>query len=218
MRTRMLRRRSIASQPVPSDSLAPPDAVAVDTARTSVTKQQQILDAVLAVLARDGISGVSMRAVARQAGVALGLMNYYFADKTSLIAAALRRLGDQDAQLVEPQEGLPPREQLVRSLRRVVGDEFLSGDYLALRLQLWALAPVDPLFASINQEAQERYRDGLAQLVALASPHLEPEEAAQRAADILVVQNGLWLTSMLIADRDAIDRSVRRCEKIALAP
>ena len=218
MRTRTLRHRSIARQRVPSDSLATPDAVAVDTAGTSATKQQQILDAVLAVLARDGISGVSMRAVARQAGVALGLMNYYFADKTSLIAAALRRLGDQDAQLVEPQEGLPPREQLVRSLHRVVGDEFLSGDYLALRLQLWALAPVDPLFASINQEAQERYRDGLAQLVALASPHLAPEEAAQRAADILVVQNGLWLTSMLIADRDAIDRSVRRCEEIALAP
>lgn len=180
-------------------------------------KEQRILDAVLAVLAREGISGVSMRAVSREAGVALGLMNYYFSDKTSLIAAALRRLGEQDAQLVEPRAGLTPRDQLVRSLHRVVDEEFLRGDYLALRLQLWALAPVDPLFAAINQEAQERYRDGLAHLVGRASPQLGPADAARRAADILVLQNGLWLTSMLLVDREAIDRGVRRCEEIALA-
>jgi AcrR family transcriptional regulator len=181
-------------------------------------KEQLILDAVLAVLARSGISGVSMRAVAREAGVALGLMNYYFTDKTSLIAAALRRLGEQDAQLVEPQEGLGPREQLVSSLHRVVDEEFLRGDYLALRLQLWALAPVDPSFASINQEAQERYRVGLIQLVRRASPDLEPAEAERRATDILVIQNGLWLTSMLIVDQAAINRGVLRCEELALAP
>jgi AcrR family transcriptional regulator len=180
-------------------------------------KEELILDAVLTVLAREGISGVSMRAVAREADVALGLMNYYFTDKTSLIAAALRRLGEQDAKLVEPQQGLGPREQLVGSLRRVVDEEFLRGDYLALRLQLWALAPVDPSFASINQEAQERYRDGLAQLIEQAGPELEPTEAARRAADILIIQNGLWLTSMLIVDQDAIDRGVLRCEEIALA-
>ncbi|MEO8107052.1 MAG: TetR family transcriptional regulator [Actinomycetes bacterium] len=184
----------------------------------SRNKDDQILDAVLAVLARDGISGVSMRAVAREGGVALGLMNYYFNDKTALIAAALRRLGEQDAELVEPVLGCDAREQLVRSLRRVAADEFLSGDYLALRLQLWALVPVDPVYASINRDAQERYRDGLAALIAVANPVLDASEVARRAADVLVIQNGIWLTSLLIVDRPAIDRAVGRCEEIALAP
>ena len=40
---------------------------------TSTDKRERILEAVLAVLARDGISGVTMRAVAREAEVALGL-------------------------------------------------------------------------------------------------------------------------------------------------
>lgn len=52
---------------------------------TSADKRERILEAVLAVLARDGISGVTMRAVAREAGVALGLATYHFEDKDSLV-------------------------------------------------------------------------------------------------------------------------------------
>ena len=171
----------------------------------------------LVVLGRDGISGVSMRAVAHEAGVALGLASYYFDDKTSLIAAALRRLGDQDAEIVEPAPGLEPVEQLRAALRRVADDEFLRLDYLGLRLQLWALAPVAPIFADINRRAQLRYRDGLAELIAAAVPDLGPDEVEDRASEILTIQNGIWLTSIVIVDRDTIERTIARCEEIALA-
>jgi AcrR family transcriptional regulator len=55
-------------------------------------RSERILDAVVALLARHGIAGVSIRAVAREAGVASGLVGYYFEDKTELIRAALRRI------------------------------------------------------------------------------------------------------------------------------
>ena len=48
-------------------------------------RQALILQAVIDLLARQGISGVSVRAVAREAGVALGLVSYYYEDKTSLL-------------------------------------------------------------------------------------------------------------------------------------
>lgn len=180
-------------------------------------KENRILDAVLAVLARDGIAAVSMRAVARQAGVALGLMNYYFDNKTSLIAAALHRLGDEDARIVVPSELLDAEARLRFALRRATDTEFLTTDYLALRLQLWSLASVDAVFADINHEAQSRYRDGLAALIAAARPDLGPEEVGRRAADILIIQNGVWLTSILISDPESIERSVARSEEIAFA-
>ena len=59
-------------------------------------RQVRILEAALSLLSRRGISGVSMRAVAAEAKVALGLVNYYYEDKTSLIAAALHRVEEQD--------------------------------------------------------------------------------------------------------------------------
>lgn len=181
------------------------------------SSEQRILDAVIAILGRGGIAAVSMRAVAKEAGVALGLMHYYFDDKTALIAAALRRVGEQDARLVEPIGLADAVGQLRFALRRVVDAEFLRADYLGLRLHLWSLAPIEPEFARINQEAQTRYRNGLANLVAAARPDLSAAEVARRAADILVVQNGMWLTSILIVDAEAIERSVVRCERIALA-
>ena len=64
---------------------------------TSADKRERILEAVLAVLARDGISGVTMRAVAREAEVALGLATYYFEDKDGLVAAALERIAEAQA-------------------------------------------------------------------------------------------------------------------------
>ena len=156
-----------------------------------------------------------MRAVAKEADVALGLMNYYFDDKTSLIAEALRRIGEADAQLVAPMPGLDADGQLRIALRRVADEEFLRTEYLALRLQLWSVAPVDPVFAAINQDAQVRYRNGLGSLIAAARPDLDPAEVGRRAADILIVQNGMWLTSILIVDDNAILRAIERCEVIA---
>ena len=185
--------------------------------RSGPGREERILDAVVRLLAQGGISAVSMRAVARQAAVSLGLVNYHFDDKTSLIAAALRRIEEQDVALVEPDPALPPEERLRTALRRVADPEFLTTEYLSLRLQLWALARAHEDFERINTGAQERYRAGLAELIRAARPTLSHGECGARAADIDVVQNGLWLTALLGLDRASIDRAVARCEEIALA-
>lgn len=180
-------------------------------------KEELILDAVLAVLGRDGIAGVSMRAIAREAGVSVGLATYYFPDKNAMIAAALDRLGAEDAQLLDIDPAADPVTRLLRALQRVADPDLLSSNHLALRLQLWSLAPVDPAYASINTRAQTAYRDRIADLVLGARPTLSRAEAIRRAGDIVIVQNGVWLTSLLIPDPDATERAVRRCEQIALA-
>jgi AcrR family transcriptional regulator len=105
-----------------------------------VDRQSRILEAVLTLLSRHGISGVSMRSVAREAGVALGLVNYHYDDKVGLIKAALRRIEEQeDVALVEPDPTLPAEERPRSALRRVADPEFLSTKYLSLRLRAQAL-------------------------------------------------------------------------------
>lgn len=180
-------------------------------------RQQQILDAALTLLSQHGISGVSMRAVAREAGVALGLVNYYFSDKHSLIATALQRIGEQDVALVDPDPRLSPEDQLLTALRRITRPSFLTTEYLSLRLQLWALAQADEDFAEINVAAQERYRAGIADLIRNARPDISTKEARRRAADIDVIQNGIWLTALLGLDQASVRRSVQRCVDVALS-
>ena len=190
---------------------------ATANAGEKVDRQALILEAVLSLLSRRGISGVSMRAVAREANVALGLVNYHYENKTSLIAAALRHIEDQDIAIVEPDPTLPAEERVRVALRRVADPEFLTTEYLSLRLQLWALAQADDAFAHINTEAQRRYRAGLASLIRTARPALTRAECDKRAADIDILQNGIWLTALLGLDRGSIRRSVTRSEEIALA-
>jgi AcrR family transcriptional regulator len=181
-----------------------------------VDRQARILDAVLDLLAAHGIAGVSARAVAREAGVSLGLVGYHYGDKTGLIGAALRRIEQQDLAMVEPDPTKPPRERLRAALRRVADPEFLTTPYLSLRLQLWALAQAHPDFAHINAEAQARYRSTLAALIRAARPELTRADATRRATDVDILQNGMWLTVLLGLDRAAIRRTLRRCEEIAL--
>lgn len=181
-------------------------------------REQRILDAVLRLLSQHGISGVSIRAVAREAGVALGLVNYYYDDKVSLIASALRQIEEQDVALVAPDPSMEPKDRLRAALQRIAAPEFLTTEHLSLRLQLWALAQAHEDFARINADAQKRYRAGLAALIRAARPDLARRACAQRAADVDVIQNGVWLTALLGLDKASLQRSVRRCEEIALAP
>lgn len=180
-----------------------------------VGREERILDAVVILLAQQGIAGVSMRAVARQAGVALGLVNYYYADKVSLIGAALRRIEEHDVAMVEPDPTRTPEENLRDALQRVADAEFLTTEYLSLRLQLWSLAQANPEFEEINTAAQKRYRKGLGALIRAARPELSRAEANKRATDIDIIQNGMWLTALLGLDRSAIRRSVALSEEIA---
>lgn len=183
-----------------------------------IDRQTRILDAAMDLLSRHGISGVNMRAVAREAGVALGLVNYYYQDKTSLIRAALKRVDEDDVALVKPDPATPPKERLLEALRRVADPELLTTPYLSLRLHLWALAQANEDFGLINDAAFERYVAGLAVLIGNARPDLSAGECRKRADDIVVIQNGMWLTALLGLNRASTERSISRTEEIAFAP
>lgn len=187
----------------------------MDLEVSKVDREARILDAVLTILSRQGIEGVSMRAVAREAGVALGLVNYYYADKTSLIGEALRRIEAQDVAIVDPDPAKSPEDNLRAALRRIANREFLTTEYLSLRLQLWALSQANPTFEEINTAGQKRYRKELTALIRHARPDLSRAEATKRAADIDTIQNGIWLTALLGLDRASIRRSIALCEQIA---
>ena len=159
---------------------------------------------------------MSVRAVARGAGVSLSLVKYRCHDTTSLIRAALHRIEEQDIAITKPDPSLEPEERLRAALARVADREFLTTEYLSLRLQLWSLAQAHEDFEQINTSAQKRYRTGLAALIRAARPDLSRGECARRAADIDVVQNGMWLTALLGLDRASIRRTIARCEEIAL--
>lgn len=181
--------------------------------------QQHILDAVSSVIVREGVRGASMRTVAREAEVSVGLLSYHFDDKQSLIVAAFRRATDRllDAS-VEAAAGVDdPAERVCAFLRGAYTDEFLSGDYLSLRISLWAVSVTDAVIAEVDADYYHRYSASLAELVAAARPGLSPADVAERTTDTIALSNGLWLNWARYGDPTDLERGLRRCEAIALA-
>ncbi len=182
--------------------------------------QEQILDATMSCIVRDGIDGASLRNVAREADVSLGLLSYHFDDKRSLIEAAFQLATDRLFEAtIESIDGVDGDDERVRAyVRGAFHDEFIETDYLALRIALWAISRTDDEIAEVERSMYERYASKLTALIRAARPALSPAAASDRATDVIVTQNGLWLNWARHHDRPALDRGLARCDAIALAP
>jgi AcrR family transcriptional regulator len=183
------------------------------------TTQEQILDATMSCIVRDGIDGASLRNVAREADVSLGLLSYHFDDKRSLIEAAFRRATDRlyEATIQAVRQVDAPDDVVRAFIRGAFIDEFLTTDYLALRLALWAIARTDDEIAAVERHLYERYETLLAELIRAARPTLRVGAAHERATDVIVTQNGLWLNWARHQNRRDLERGLARCDEIALA-
>lgn len=182
--------------------------------------QEQILDAAMSCIVRDGLDGASLRNVAREADVSLGLLSYHFDDKRSLIEAAFQLSTERllDATL-ESLAGIDDPDDRVRAfVRGAFHGEFLESTYLALRIALWAIARTDPDLAAVEQRFYDRYADRLAELIGAARPNLSAAESDDRTTDVIVTQNGLWLNWARHQQVDDLERGLARCADIALAP
>lgn len=75
-------------------------------------KRQLILDAAVELLSEGGYSALSIRGLAARAGISLGLLYYYFADKHAVFATLMQAHQEAMVDLLDNQ----PREQGVHAL------------------------------------------------------------------------------------------------------
>jgi AcrR family transcriptional regulator len=61
----------------------------------SADTRTRLIDAALAVVARDGLGEANVKAIAQEAGVTAGLLHYHFASKDELLFAAVERAGEE---------------------------------------------------------------------------------------------------------------------------
>jgi len=180
--------------------------------------QEAILDATMSCIVRDGLDGTSLRDVAREADVSLGLLSYHFDDRRALIVAAFGLATDRLlAASLESLAGVDGFEARVRAfVRGSFHGQFLEPEYLALRVALWAISRTDDQIEQFERGYNTRYKDTLALLIIEARPGLDPRVAAERATDVTAVQNGLWLNWARYNNQADLDRGLDLCDRIAL--
>lgn len=177
-------------------------------------RRAQILRAVMASIAEDGLERTTMRAVARRAGVSTGTIAYYFQSKQEMMEAALLKASREFMACFEVQrsaQGAPPSlDDLVETF---LAPENAGAGFL---LEMVAAGLHNPRLRSVHQRMIEA---GEADIEAALRRGMEggryrsdvdPELAAALFHGVL-----LWWGSELMAHATSQDKA-RRVGRLAL--
>lgn len=120
-------------------------------------RREQLIEAALSVASRDGIDAATVRAVAAEAGVSLGVVHYCFQDKDELLRAVAEAITVQNRQAAEM--GLPQDSDLRTTLRAAVHGlwEGIRANRGA-QLLSYELTTTSLRHAELNQVAIAQYR------------------------------------------------------------
>jgi len=77
-----------------------------------MSRRAEIADAAISTLARDGMRGLTHRAVDRAAGLPEGSASYYFRTRQALLQATVERLAELDSTDMPPGTDMPPRADM----------------------------------------------------------------------------------------------------------
>jgi DNA-binding transcriptional regulator YbjK len=80
-----------------------------------MSRRAEIADAAISTLARDGMRGLTHRAVDRAAGLPEGSASYYFRTRQALLQATVERLAELDSTDLPSGTGMPPTTGLPAS-------------------------------------------------------------------------------------------------------
>ena len=177
--------------------------------------KEEILDAVVTVIVRDGLEGASLRTVANEADVSLGLLGYHFSGKQALLLAAFSRAADR---WVEAARTASHDAEVTGKVAAFLAAPFEEEDskQLVMRLTLWAGARNQPALAAVDERMTSRNHQALRRLLAGHEQSTDATELGERVTDVLSLQNGLLLDWARTNDREALDRGLARCLALAL--
>ncbi|HEX2280357.1 MAG TPA: TetR/AcrR family transcriptional regulator [Thermomicrobiales bacterium] len=135
--------------------------------------RNQILDAAIHILGRDGYKKLTARAIAAEAGTNLALVNYYFGSKQNLLLAIFDEL---DRRKVERQRDMYTEEEATLSAkwREAVAyyRQDLADGYVRILQELFALGYSDPVIASRVRERRVEWRALIRDVVTDHAPGL----------------------------------------------
>jgi TetR/AcrR family transcriptional repressor of bet genes len=163
-------------------------------------RRQQIVDALLAVMAERGYDGASIQAIARRAGLAPGLIHYHFATKQEILLEAIRQLTallDARFQLFA-QRASSPRERLRAFIdARLARGAGANPAAVAAWVVIGAEAVRQPEVKAAYQEAMGAQRALLERLVReLAGDALSRREASHLCGIVLAAIEGAFQLSV----------------------
>lgn len=139
----------------------------VSKTTSTTSRHDEVVDAAVRVIARDGLSGASLRSIAREIGYTTGVVMHYFKDKEELLVAAAEAVFGPHEELLSQAllmedtfEGL--RRMCVIPLPTTEAKQAITRIYA----QVLASTETEPAFAEAFRTRYAAIRQGIQSLLA----------------------------------------------------
>jgi AcrR family transcriptional regulator len=169
---------------------------------THATTREKIIQAAYRVLIEQGYDATTIKAIAREAEVAPGLLHYYFANKDELLAEVLRSISSRYSETMRGVMERLPAEQLGEvGLNDALQRTLRTPETYRLRYELFALGLRNPTLLPAVTALLKGGREIIGHIVQaaggerVADPHL-------LAAILLACFDGLALDHLTDPDFD----------------
>jgi TetR/AcrR family transcriptional repressor of bet genes len=165
-------------------------------------RREALVDATIESLKRWGQEGLSVRRIAAEAGVSIGLINHHFPNKDTLVAESYRAFSRRLAASFEAAvaaAGPDPRARLKAYFNAFFSRPNLDPQVLTAWLVYWSRVQVSPEMHAVHEEEGRGYGELLERLL---SDLAEERGRAQPDLKIAVtgltaLLDGLWLKCCL---------------------
>ena len=169
----------------------------------SAVRSRQIVAAARVVITRDGVAGTTVRAVAQEAGIPLGTLQYVFPAKHQLLRAVIEDLVEELADNL--MSSVPPGcdvEYAIGHGIRTFWNDLVIGDAEGVQLTQYELTTYALRTAGLEELARwqyERYTDVVAGWLQRAAT---PVDARRLARLVIAGIDGLILQYVVNPDPD----------------
>lgn len=186
-------------------------------------RREQILEAAFEVATRDRLDGLTVRSVAREAGLSTGLVFFYFKTKEALLVELLDWLLEMT--IVVKTGGkvlsLPTaRERFLARLREAVASVVRERRQVELFFYYWVMGTRHPEVREKIRAALDRYRNvfrPLAEEVLLEEPELAERATAEGMASLAVgIVEGCSVQASMDPQNFDVERFMNAIEALAL--
>jgi len=168
-------------------------------------RRQQLIEATLRCLSRDGAEATVVRRIAEEAGLSLGMVRHHFRGKDELLAASYRHLSETlqaETARALAEAGAPPAEKLRAFITAGLRPPVLNKDYVRARFLFWNLAHTHRAVRRVHDEIYARFEARLLRLVRAAAKESRARiDARALTLAIMALLKGIWLEWSLSPSR-----------------
>ncbi|KAA1417060.1 TetR/AcrR family transcriptional regulator [Nocardioides humilatus] len=186
-------------------------------------RRQQLVDAAIAVLTRDGVPKTTTRAIVAEAGTSLSVFHYCFDSKQELLDAVIKALVNTTVDLAEASfEAGATRKEMVRAgLEAYWSHVVANPDHHLLTYELTQYCLRTPGYAEVARQQYEHYSHAFIALLdgIGAKPALPPEVMGRYLAALI---DGITLDWLVRRDdrsaRQVLDLMAQQIDEVMLLP